>query len=55
MAPFARRRATTAASKGGTSMANATSLFAVVRMSFVSNGSLNAATTQYIGIAVRSG
>jgi len=42
-------------SNGGTSIANATSLLAVVRMSLVSNGSLNAATTQYIGSAVRSG
>ena len=55
IAPFARSRATIVESNGGTSMANATSLLAVVRMSFVSNGSLNAATTQYIGIAARSG
>ena len=55
IAPFARRRATTVASNGGTSMAKFTSLFAVVRMSFVSYGSLTAVTTQYIGSDARSG
>ncbi len=42
-------------SNGGASMAKATSLPAVVRMSFVSYGSLNATVTQYIGNAARSG
>ena len=55
IAPLARSRATIVESNGGTSMAKATSLLAVVRMSFVSNGSLNAVTTQYIGSAARSG
>ena len=55
IAPFARRRATTVASTGGTSMAKFTSLFAVVRMSFVSKGSLTAVVMQYIGSAARSG
>ena len=42
-------------SNGGASMAKATSLPDVVRMSFVSYGSLNATVTQYIGNAARSG
>ena len=55
IAPLARSCATSVESNGGTSIAKLTSLFDVVRMSFVSYGSLNAATTQYIGSAARSG
>ena len=42
-------------SNGGASMANATSLPDVDRMSFVLYGSLNATVTQYIGNAAKSG
>ena len=55
IAPFSRSRAAIVESNGGASIAKLTSLFAVERMSFVSNGSLSAVTTQYIGMAARSG
>src|ERR1700730_18239099 len=55
IAPFARNRATMVESDGGASMAKLTSLFAVVRMSLVSKGSLKDVTTQYIGCASKSG